>query len=71
MTNVRHFEPPNFYSGTYAICLKDDPTQIIEQHTISSKEEFDTILDSVIKYNNASEKEGPDRKLIKLEDSNK
>lgn len=71
MTNVRHFEPPNPYSGTYAVCLMDDPNNIIEQHTINSKEEFDTILDSVIKYNNASENEGTKRKLIKLEDSNK
>lgn len=66
MTNVKSFNPPNPYSGTYAVCLKDDPNTIIEQYTINSKEEFDTILDSVIKYNNASEKEGPDRKLIKL-----
>ena len=63
---INTFNPPNPYSGTYAICLKDDPNTIIEQREINSKEEFDTILDSVIKYNNASEKEGPDRKLIKL-----
>lgn len=66
MPSVEPYNPVNPYSGTFAICLKDDPNTIIEQHTINSKEEFDTILDSVIKYNNASEKEGPDRKLIKL-----
>lgn len=69
MPNVIPVEKPNPYSGTYKICLKDDPNEVIETRVISSKEEFETILEEVIKYNNASEKEEPHklRKLIKAE----
>lgn len=68
MPNVTQFEKPNPYQGEFIICLKDDPSQIIERKSISTQEEFRTILDGVIKYNNALGNMGPQlRKLIKAE----
>ena len=82
MTNVQTVKTPNPYSGTYIICLKDDPSQVIERREITSQIEFQAILDEVIKYNdevikyndifgdenNAFGNEGPQlRKLIKAE----
>ena len=75
MPNVQTFKTPNPYSGTYIICLKDDPSQVIERREITSQIEFQAILDEVIKYNdtfgdenNAFGNEGPQlRKLIKAE----
>lgn len=66
MPNVTQVEKPNPYQGNYVICLKDNPQEVIETRYITSKEEFQTILDEVIKYNNALGNEGPQlRKLIK------
>ena len=68
MPNVQTVKTPNPYSGTYIICLKDDPSQVIERREITSQIEFQAILDEVIKYNNAFGNEGPQlRKLIKAE----
>lgn len=66
MTSVTQVDKPNPYAGTYIICSKDDPSQVFDTKTISSQEEFQTILDEVIKYNNAQGNQGPLlRKLIK------
>lgn len=66
MPNVQTVKTPNPYSGTYIICLKDDPSQVIERREITSQIEFQAILDEVIKYNDRNE--GPRlRKLIKAE----
>ena len=51
MPNVQTVKTPNPYSGTYIICLKDDPSQVIERREITSQIEFQAILDEVIKYN--------------------
>lgn len=82
MPNVQTVKTPNPYSGTYIICLKDDPSQVIERREITSQIEFQAILDEVIKYNdevikyndtfgdenNAFGNEEPQlRKLIKAE----
>ena len=82
MPNVQTVKTPNPYSGTYIICLKDDPSQVIERREITSQIEFQAILDEVIKYNdevikyndtfgdenNAFGNDGPQlRKLIKAE----
>lgn len=82
MPNVQTVKTPNPYSGTYIICLKDDPSQVIERREVTSQIEFQAILDEVIKYNdevikyndtfgdenNAFGNEGPQlRKLIKAE----
>lgn len=66
MPSISQVKPPNPYEGNYHICLKDNPQEIIKTQYITSQEEFRTILDEVIKYNNAFGNEGPLlRKLIK------
>lgn len=67
MPNLMQVEKPNPYLGNYSICLKDNPKEVIEIRHITSREEFETILDEVIKYNNALGNEGPQlRKLIRI-----
>lgn len=68
MPNVIPVNKPNPYAGTYLIVYKDCPEKVIETREISSQEEFKTILDEVIKYNNAFGNTGPLlRKLLKAE----
>lgn len=64
MPNVTQIKPSNPWEGTFNICLQRDPSIILESRKISSKEEFDTVLGEVNKYNNASETKESDKRII-------
>lgn len=54
-----------YYIGTYQIIDMSNPNNIHSTHEISSKEEFDTLMNQVILFNkNASHK--MKRQIIKL-----
>lgn len=58
MTKLVQASNSNPYEGNYNICLKSDPTKVIESRYIKNQAEFQAILDSVIKYNNAQGNQG-------------
>lgn len=62
MINENH--KPNPYKGTYCIIKHNNPEVIYKTQEVSSKHEFDTLLNEVIKYNNAHPEEDDKRILI-------
>lgn len=51
------------YKGIYQIIDQGNPEVVYSTHEVSSKEEFDTLLKEVVKYNNASDNR---KQLIKI-----
>lgn len=45
----------NPYKGTYNIIRKGNPNEVFKTQEVTRKDEFDTLLDEVVKYNNAHE----------------
>lgn len=58
------------YAGTYKIIDQGNPKVVHSTHEVTSKREFQTLLDRVFKYNtdlfNGNPSQTPKRQLIKI-----